>query len=73
MANRSGTPKGPITSNGMRTATRRRQSVKDSAEVLEQARRKAIELDASKAGMEIAETEEGSRVRVRDAVAAYLS
>lgn len=40
--------------------------------LLEQARRKAIELDAGKAGMEIAETEEGSRIRVRDAVAAYL-
>jgi integrase/recombinase XerD len=52
--------------------TRRRQSVKDAVEVLEQARRKAIELEAGKAGMEIAETEEGSRIRVRDAVAAYL-
>jgi integrase len=51
---------------------RRRQSVKDSAEVLEQSRRKAIELDAGKAGIEIAESEEGERIRVRDAVAAYL-
>lgn len=44
---------------------RRRQSVKDASEVLEQARRKAIELDAGKAGIEIAESEEGERTRVR--------
>src|SRR5436309_1918266 len=51
---------------------RRRQSVKDSAEVLEQARRKAIELEANKAGLEIAPDEQGERVRLRDAVATYL-
>lgn len=49
---------------------RRGQSVKDSAEVLEHARRKGIELDAGKAGIEIAESEEGECIRVRDAVAA---
>ena len=51
---------------------RRRLSVKDSGAVLEQARRKAIELDAGKAGIEIAEHGEGERIRVIDAVAAYL-
>jgi integrase/recombinase XerD len=51
---------------------RRRQSVPDPSAVLEQARRKAIELDASKAGIEIAESEAGPSVRVRDAVNAYL-
>src|SRR5205809_2986719 len=51
--------------------TRRRLSVKDSAEVLEQARRKAIELEAGKAGIEIAETTAGT-LRLRDAVASYL-
>ncbi len=49
-----------------------RQSVKNSAEVLEQARRKAIELDAGKAGIEVAEVDGRDRVRVADAVAAYL-
>jgi integrase len=34
-----------------------RQSVKDPVEVLEQARRKAIELDAEKAGIEVADGE----------------
>jgi len=47
---------------------RRRQSVQDSGAVLEQARRKAIELDASKAGIEMAESEEGQSVRVHDAL-----
>ena len=51
---------------------RRRQSVKDSAEVLEQARRKVVELDAEKAGLEIADNENEERVRLSDAVAAYL-
>ena len=51
---------------------RRRQSVKDSSEVLEQARRKAIELDAGKAGIVLAESEEGQGLRVWDAVKAYL-
>src|SRR5437764_14977672 len=37
---------------------RRRQSVKDSGEVLEQARRKAIALDAGKAGLEITADED---------------
>lgn len=55
-----------------RIASGTRQSVKNSAEVLEHARRKAIELDAGKAGIEIAESEEGERIRVRDAVATYL-
>ncbi|HEY6349261.1 MAG TPA: tyrosine-type recombinase/integrase [Candidatus Angelobacter sp.] len=49
-----------------------RQSVKDSAEILEQARRKVVELDAEKAGLEIAENENDKRVRLSDAVAAYL-
>src|SRR5437016_14423045 len=49
-----------------------RQSVKDSAEVLEHARRKAIELDAGKAGIEVAEVDGGDRVCVADAVADYL-
>lgn len=49
-----------------------RQSVKDSAEVLEQARRKAIELDAGKAGIEIADVGGSDRVRVADAVSDYL-
>ena len=49
-----------------------RQSVKDSAEVLEQARRKAIELDAVKAGIEVADVDGIERVRVADAVADYL-
>ena len=51
---------------------RRRQSVPDPSSVLEQARRKAIELDASKAGIEIAESEADPSVRVRDAVNEYL-
>ena len=51
---------------------RRRQSVKDTNEVLEQARRKAIELDAGKAGIELAESEEGQGLRVSDAVKDYL-
>jgi integrase/recombinase XerD len=51
---------------------RRRQSVKDSADVLEQARRKAIELDAGKAGIEVADPQEGDRTRITDAVASYL-
>lgn len=51
---------------------RRRQSVKDSAEVLEQARRKVAELDAEKAGLEIANSEDDERVRLSDAVVAYL-
>jgi integrase len=46
--------------------------VKDSAEVLEQARRKAIELDAVKAGIEVADVDGIERVRVADAVADYL-
>jgi integrase len=49
-----------------------RQSVKDSAEVLEQARRKAIELDAGKVGIEIADVDGSDRVRVADAVSDYL-
>lgn len=49
-----------------------RQSVKDSAEVLEQARRKVIELDAGKAGIEVAEVDGSDRIRVADAVADYL-
>jgi integrase/recombinase XerD len=51
---------------------RRRQSVKDSAELLEQARRKVIELDAGKAGLDIADNENEKRVRLSDAVDAYL-
>jgi hypothetical protein len=51
---------------------RRRQSVKDSAEILEQARRKVVEMDAEKAGLEIAHNENDKRVRVSDAVDAYL-
>ena len=51
---------------------RRRQSVKDSAEILEQARRKVVELDAAKAGLEIADNENERRVRLSDAVDAYL-
>ncbi len=51
---------------------RRRQSVKDAAEVLEQARRKVVELDAEKSGLEIAHNENDKRVRLSDAVAAYL-
>ncbi|HEY6252405.1 MAG TPA: hypothetical protein VI685_20820, partial [Candidatus Angelobacter sp.] len=53
---------------------RRRQSVKDSSEVLEQARGKAIALDAGKTGLEIADADDGQpeRVRLADAVAAYL-
>src|SRR5579864_9769392 len=35
---------------------RRRQSVKDAAEVLEQARRKAAELDATKTGLQIVDS-----------------
>ncbi len=65
-------PEGTYYIEWYENGVRRRQSVKDSAEVLEHARRKAIELDASKAGIEIAESEEGERIRVRDAVAAYL-
>ena len=49
-----------------------RHSVKDSGEVLEQARRKTIELDAEKAGIEVADVDGGDRVRVADAVADYL-
>jgi integrase/recombinase XerD len=52
---------------------RRRQSVKDSGEVLEQARRKAIALDAGKAGLEItADEDQNERVRLADALASYL-
>jgi len=51
---------------------RRRQSVKDSAEILEQARRKVVELDAEKAGLQIADNENEKRVRLSDAVDAYL-
>jgi hypothetical protein len=51
---------------------RRRQSVKDSAEILEQARRKVVELDAEKAGLEIADNENEKQVRLSDAVDAYL-
>ncbi|HLJ27488.1 MAG TPA: site-specific integrase [Candidatus Angelobacter sp.] len=51
---------------------RRRQSVKDSADVLEQARRKAIALDAGKTGLEITEEEENAKLRLADAVTAYL-
>lgn len=51
---------------------RRRQSVKDSGEVLEQARRKAIALDAGKAGLEIATETNGDRVGLADAVTSYL-
>ncbi len=51
---------------------RRRQSVQDSGAVLEQARRKAIELDAGKAGIEVADPQEGDRTRITDAVANYL-
>ncbi len=51
---------------------RRRQSVKDSAEILQQARRKVVELDAGKAGLEIADNENEKRVRLSDAVDAYL-
>jgi integrase/recombinase XerD len=65
-------PEGTYYIEWYENGVRRRQSVKDSAEVLEHARRKAIELDAGKAGIEIAESEEGERIRVRDAVAAYL-
>jgi integrase/recombinase XerD len=49
-----------------------RQSVKDSAGVLDQARRKAIELDAGKAGIEVADVDGFDRVRVVDAVGDYL-
>jgi integrase len=52
--------------------SRRRQSIQDSGAVLEQARRKAIELDASKAGIEITENEAGERIRIDDAVLSYL-
>jgi integrase/recombinase XerD len=51
---------------------RRRQSVKDSAELLEQARRKVVELDAEKAGLEIGGNENDKRTCLSDAVAAYL-
>jgi len=51
----------------------RRQSVKESGEVLEQARRKAVALDAGKTGFEIAdEDDQPERVRLADAVASYL-
>jgi integrase len=65
-------PEGTYYIEWYENGVRRRQTVKDSTEVLEHARRKAIELDASKAGIEIAESEAGPSVRVRDAVAAYL-
>jgi integrase/recombinase XerD len=65
-------PEGTYYIEWYENGVRRRQSVKDSAEVLEHARRKAIELDAGKAGIEIAESEEGERIRVRDAVDTYL-
>lgn len=51
---------------------RRRQSVKDSTELLEQARRKVVELDAEKAGLEIGGNENYKRTCLSDAVAAYL-
>jgi len=47
--------------------------VKDSAEVLEQARRKAIEPDAGKAGIEVTDVDGSDRVRLADAVADYLN
>jgi hypothetical protein len=65
-------PEGTYYIEWYENGVRRRQSVKDSAEVLEHARRKAIELDAGKAGIEIAESEESERIRVRDAVDAHL-
>jgi integrase/recombinase XerD len=51
---------------------RRRQSVKDSAEILEQARRKVVELDAEKVGLEIGGNENEKRTLLSDAVTAYL-
>lgn len=65
-------PEGTYYVEWYESGVRRRQSVKDSAEVMEQARRKAIELDANKAGIEIAGTEPGEYLRVSDAVGAYL-
>ena len=43
-------PKGRTTSKWYENGVRRRQSVPDPSSVLEHARRKAIELDASKSG-----------------------
>lgn len=65
-------PEGTYYIEWYKDGKRRRQSVKDSGEVLEQARRKAIALDASKAGLEIAAETDGDRVRLADAVTSYL-
>jgi len=52
---------------------RKREQVKDRAEVLDRARRKAIELQANRAGIEtVQENGQGSGFTVAEAVASYL-
>ena len=53
-------PEGSYYMEWYENGNRRRQSIKDSGEVLQRARRKAIELSAGKAGIEITDTEEAA-------------
>jgi integrase len=62
-----------ITSSDGRTDGRKREQIKDRAEVLDRARRKAIELEANRAGIEtVQEVGIGKGLPVAEAVACYL-
>ncbi len=52
---------------------RKREQIKDRAEVIDRARRKAIELQANRAGIETVQaTDSGPRLTIAEAVASYL-
>jgi integrase len=66
-------PEGTYYIEWYQAGKRRRQSVKDSVEVLQRARRKSVELDATKTGLQIADPDaDGRHVFLADAVATYL-
>jgi hypothetical protein len=52
---------------------RKREQIKDRAEVVDRARRKALELEANRAGIEtVQENSNGTGLTVAEAVASYL-
>jgi hypothetical protein len=52
---------------------RKREQIKDRAEVLDRARRKALELEANRAGIEtVQESRDGAACTLAESVASYL-
>jgi len=66
-------PEGTYYIEWYQAGKRRRQSVKDPTEILQRARRKAVELDATKSGLQIVDGDpDDQHLLLADAVAAYL-